>query len=116
MITELLTPFDLQSRMLAKSDEIDTAVAEQRMRGVALVEATRTARVAVNSSLAASEGKSADVRKAKAELASEDLIYKEDMARALEKSALEALRAKREQLQALVALGYTIRTEMQLAR
>jgi hypothetical protein len=113
---DLMTPFDLQQKMLARSAEVDTCIAEYRAKSVAWVEAQRTARIAVNTALLAATGPNAQERKAKAEQSSEALIYAEEMAKALRDSALEALRAKREQLNALNALAYTIRTEMQLAR
>ncbi len=116
MLPDLMTPFDLQNKMLDKSAEVDTAIAEYRAKSVAWVEANRAARVSVNSALLTAEGSNAQERKAKAEQASEALIYAEELADALKTSALEALRARREQLNALNALAYTIRTEMQLAR
>ena len=113
---DLMTPFDLQQRMLAKSGEIDAAITEYRARSTAWVEAQRTARVAFNSALLAAEAKNAQERKALAEQSSEALLYREEMAKVLRDSALEALRAKREQLNALSALSYTVREEMKLAR
>jgi hypothetical protein len=111
-----MLPHDLQRLMLAKSTEIDQAVAEQKERGLAWVNADKDKRVAMNTALATAEGANAQERKAKAELTCEPLIYAEQMASVLKDSALEALRAKRDQLGALNALSYTIRTEMQMAR
>jgi hypothetical protein len=116
MTDDLITPAELQQRMLAKSAEIDQAISEYRGRSTEWVNANRAARIAVNTALLSATGANAQERKAKAELASEELIYVEEMADALKTSALEALRARREQLNALNALAYTIRTEMQLAR
>ncbi len=116
VIHDLMTPFDLQNRMLEKSAEVDTAIAEYRATSVAWVEANRASRIAVNTALVTVEGTNDRQRKAKAEQGAEDLIYKEELSKALRDSALEALRARREQLNALNALAYTIRTEMQLAR
>jgi hypothetical protein len=113
---DLMTPFDLQQKMLAKSAEVDTCIAEYRAKSVAWVEAQRASRIAINTALLSATGANAQERKAKAENASEPLIYAEEMADALKTTALEALRARREQLNALNALAYTIRTEMQLAR
>ena len=113
---ELMLPYDLQQKMLEKSGEIDEAIAEYRARSTAWVEAQRTARVAFNSALLAAEAKNAQERKALAEQSSEALLYAEEMCKALRDSALEALRAKREQLNALNALCYTVREEMKLAR
>ena len=116
MTDDLLMPYQLQELMLAKSAEVDTAIAEYRTRSIDHVEKRRLARIAMNTSLLSIEAKTVDMRRAIAEKANEAEVYAEDMAEALRTSALEALRARREQLNALNALAYTIRTEMQLAR
>jgi hypothetical protein len=113
---DLLTPFQVQELMLTKSLEVDTAIAEYRAKSVAHVEARRLARIAMNTSLLSIDAKTVDLRKAIAEKANESEVYAEDLSEALRNSALEALRARREQLNALNALAYTIRTEMQLQR
>ncbi len=116
MSNDLMTPFDLQRQMLAMSHEVDRCIVEYRDKSVAWVEKKRAARIAFNTALLSASGANVPERKAKAEQACEELLYAEEMAEALRTTALEALRARREQLNALNALAYTIRTEMQLAR
>jgi hypothetical protein len=116
MTPDLMTPYELQEKMLLMSAQVDTCIAEYRTRSIDWVEKRRDARIAVNTALLTATGNNAQERKARAESGSENLIYAEEMAEALRASALEALRARREQLNALNALAYTVREELKLAR
>jgi len=113
---ELLTPHDLQRALLAKSAEIDEALDEFRIACLAWPDADRAARIARNTALLTAEGKSADIRMAKAEQAAEEPIYAEKMKGALKESAKSALNARLAQLNALQSLSSTVREEMRLAR
>lgn len=116
MTEQLLTPQQLQQAMLEKSGEVDTALTEYRQAVERHVHADARRRIAFNTSLLAVEGKSAPERKAKAEQATEEHIFAEEMAEGLRDSAKEALRAKLAQLSAYQSMATTIREEMRLAR
>lgn len=112
----LITPHELQSRMLEMSGQVDTALQDYRAAVKADVEADRQRRIATNTALLVAEGKSAPERKAKAEQASEEHIYAAELAGGLRDVAKEALRARLAQLSALQSMATTIREEMRLAR
>lgn len=115
-MTELLTPHEVQQFMLDKSKELDTAADEYRNRIELAIEAVRVARVAMNTAIVSAEGKSADIRKAKAEQACEPAIYAEEMAEGLRDSAKVAWQTKLAQLNAGQSLSSTVREEMRMAR
>jgi hypothetical protein len=112
----LLTPHELQARLLEMSGQVDTALTEYRRAVKAHVEADRQRRIAVNTALLSVEGKSAPERRAKAEQASEEHIYAEELADGYRDVAKEALRARLAQLSALQSMATTIREEMRLSR
>jgi hypothetical protein len=116
MPDELMTPYDVQEAMLARSGDIDEAIRQHRDRHRELAEKKHLARVAYNTALLTASGSTAAERKARAEQGCEELIYQKEMAEALADSSLEALRARRDQLNALNGLAYTVREEMKLAR
>lgn len=115
-MSELMTPLDVQTFMLAKSGELDAAVDEYVRRLGEYPEAKRIARVAMNNATLAVEAKTVDERKAKAELIAEQQIYAEELAEALRDSAKAAWQTKLAQLNAGQSLSSTVREEMRLAR
>jgi hypothetical protein len=115
-MNELMTPFQVQEEMLKASARIDVAISEHRKCQIELTEKKHLARVAFNTALVTATGANAQERKARAENGCEELLYAKDMAEALADSSLEALRARRDQLNALNSLNYTVREEMKLAR
>jgi hypothetical protein len=115
-VSDLLTPHQVQEFMLEKSKELDDAAEEYVRRLKDFPEALRVARIAMNTAVVGVEGKSADLRKAKAEQQCEQAIYAKDMAEALKDSAKAAWQTKLAQLNAGQSLSSTVREEMRLAR
>ena len=113
---DLLTPHEVQNLLLSWSKDLDDALSEYRIRLEAYPEAKRVARIAMNVALLGVEGKTVDLRKAKAEQACEEAIFGEDTAEALRDSAKAAWQTKLAQLNAGQSLSSTVREEMRLAR
>jgi hypothetical protein len=115
-MSDLLTPHQVQEFMLAKSKELDDAAKEYTKRIGEAIEAERVNRIAMNASLTTVEGKNSEVRRAKAEQACEESLYRDKLASALRDSAKVAWQTKLAQLNAGQSLSATVREELRLAR
>lgn len=116
MTQDVLTAAELNSMMIAKSREVDSALEAFRVANEEWVQADRVARRAEAQAYLLSKGKTVPERRALVELECEDELFDEHRLDALRNAAREALRARLAQLSALQSLASAAREEMRLAR
>jgi hypothetical protein len=105
----------LARQMVAIRGELDESLAEHERRVLESAEADRIARVAKASAYLSASG-TVQERTAHVDLATADVQFAAKLSDGLERSALEAIRSKRQALSSLQSLAAALREETALAR
>jgi hypothetical protein len=105
----------LSMQMIAAKSDLEESMAEHERRVHESAEADRVARVAKASAYLAASGAVAE-RQAHVDQTTADVQYRAKLADGLEKSALEAVRSRRQVLSSLQSLAALARAEVDLAK
>jgi hypothetical protein len=115
MTTDVLTAAELNSRMIAISQQVDDALTEYREASERWVGADRTARIARAREYLKADGKTVAEREAQVEIRCDIETWEEHRLDALRNAAREALRARQAQLSAAQSLAAALREELKFA-
>ena len=104
----------LSMQMIAAKADLEASMTEHEQRVRESSEADRVARIAKASAYLAASGPVAE-RQAHVDIATSDAQYRAKLADGLEKSALEAVRSRRQVLSSLQSLASLAKEEVRLA-
>jgi hypothetical protein len=115
-MSDVLTAYDLNTQMVAKSHEVDDALTEYRDATELWVEADRVSRRARAQAFVTAKGKTVAQNEALVDIATESETYEAEKWKALREVMRESLRAKLSQLSALQSQAGALKEELRLAR
>jgi hypothetical protein len=112
---DVLTAAELNSRMIAISQQVDDALTEYRTQTEQWVQADRASRLCKAQAFLTARGKTVAEKEALVEVACDQETFKAIRTDALRNAAREALRARQAQLSAAQSLAAALREELKFA-